>query len=85
MEKIIVLTETEAKNMLQNAVRDGLTLFEQEKAKGNNEKLMSINKVAKRLGKSHSTIKKLIKNGLLKATSDMQISEKAVNNYLQTV
>ena len=49
----------------------------------NNDKLYTINEVRKRLGKAHATIKKLVDKGFIRATKDGQISEAALNEYLQ--
>lgn len=85
MEKnLFLLTENEARKMFQNAVVEGLTLYEKEKARGNSEKLFSINQVSKRLGMAHATIRKLVNSGIIKATRDNKISEKSINEYLDT-
>jgi IS30 family transposase len=48
------------------------------------EKSLSINQVAKRLGRAHSTIKKMIKAATLKTTSDeKRITEASLSAYLQ--
>jgi hypothetical protein len=46
--------------------------------------LYTINKVAKMLGRSHSKIKKLVEQNILKATADGLISEKSINEYLKS-
>ena len=49
-----------------------------------NEETFSINQVAKRLGRSHSTIKRLIETGLLKTTTDQRrVSAFSLNEYLR--
>ncbi|MCX6257952.1 MAG: helix-turn-helix domain-containing protein [Bacteroidia bacterium] len=45
-------------------------------------KLMTINQVAKRLNRGHTTIKKLIAHGVLKSTPDGRITEAALTEYL---
>ncbi len=56
--------------------------FEKEKAANSPDKLFTINQVAKRLGRSHATISKLVKNGLIHSTKDGLIPESAINDYL---
>ena len=46
-------------------------------------KLYSINQVALRLGRHHSTIKKLVKTGRLLSTNDGRIPETAIEDYLK--
>lgn len=83
MEKIVQFTVSETKQLLKDAIHEELILFEKEKAKGNSEKLFSINQVSKRLGMAHATIKNLVKKGILKSTKDFRISEKSINEYLE--
>ena len=45
-------------------------------------KSFSINQVAKKLGRHHSTIKKLVKTGQMNATSDHRITSAEINRYL---
>lgn len=48
------------------------------------EKTLSINQVAKRLGRAHSTIKDMIRSNTLKTTSDeKRITEVSLIEYLQ--
>jgi IS30 family transposase len=48
------------------------------------EKSLSINQVARRLGRAHGTIKKMIKAATLKTTSDeKRITETSLNEYLR--
>jgi excisionase family DNA binding protein len=47
-----------------------------------NEKLYTINQVAKRLGKAHQTITRLVKDGFIEATASGLISERAIKHYL---
>lgn len=48
------------------------------------EKSLSINQAAKRLGRAHSTVKNMIKAATLKTTSDeKRITEASFNEYLR--
>jgi hypothetical protein len=79
MEKIFIAEETQLRNLL-NSVLDER---EQVKSKIVGDKLYNVNQIAKRLGKAHATIKKLIAKGIIKTTIDGLISEAAINEYLQ--
>ena len=81
----MVIIDTE---QLQSVLKAAIIEINNEIAKSNGkaeraDKLYSINKVRIRLGKSHSTVKKAVKNGLIKTTADGQISESAINEYLR--
>jgi len=57
---------------------------EQKSCLVSEEKTLSINQVAKRLGRAHNTIKDMIKADTLKTTSDgKRIKETSVNEYLR--
>lgn len=56
---------------------------EQKTSLTSEETTLSINQVAKRLGRAHSTIKKMIKAETLKTTADEnRIKETSLNEYL---
>ncbi len=64
------------KEVVKNEIHDCLS--------GNEtERLFTINQVAKRLGMSHSTVKKLVTSGQIKSTSNNRITEKAIDDFLQ--
>ena len=56
---------------------------EEDERNRTSDTLFSINQVRKRLGKSHRTITKLVKSGVIKSTKDGLISEASINEYLQ--
>lgn len=57
---------------------------EQKTSLVSEDKTLSINQVAKRLGRAHSTIKDMIEAGTLKTTSDgKRIKETSLNDYLR--
>jgi plasmid maintenance system antidote protein VapI len=57
---------------------------EQKSSLVSEEKSLSINQVAKRLGRAHNTIKKMIKEKTLITTSDeKRVTEVSLNMYLQ--
>lgn len=79
MDKIFIADEAQLRSLL-NEVLD-----EREKAKivTLGDKLYNVNQIAKRIGKAHATVKKLINKGLIKTTIDGLISEASINDYLQ--
>jgi len=63
---------------VDNAVYNALNRFFRK------DKLYSINSIAKRLGVAHTTIKKLVLQGVIQATKDGKfISEESINDYLR--
>jgi len=57
---------------------------EQKSSLVSEEKTLSINQVAKRLGRAHNTIKDMIKLETLNTTSDKKrIKEASLNDYLR--
>lgn len=79
---VIELTPQDLKNLMKEAIGE----FENEKSE--NESLSTIytfNKVRLILGCSHSTVKKLVNEGIIKTTSDQRrIPAKALEEYLQS-
>ncbi len=76
----ISLTPDELINLIEQGV-----LRAQKKAleKENTIRTYSINKAAKALGRSHTTVKRLIEAGKIKTSaSGQRITEQALNNYL---
>jgi excisionase family DNA binding protein len=68
---------------LKRLVKEALWEFERER---NQDKLFSCTEIAKRLGIAYNTVKKLIREGKLKTTRDGKyVTERAINDYLQTV
>jgi len=78
MSKIILTTNEELKEMIKSALRE----YNLEVNSNTPDKLYTINKIAKRLGRSHDTINKLVKRGVIKTTKDGLIPESAINEYL---
>ncbi len=78
MADIILTTKQE----LEQTIINVLIKFDNEKAKKRPTKLYTINQIAKKLGKAHATIKKLVTNGIIKSTKDGLITETAINEYL---
>ena len=79
--KLIIDSETET--FLENLVMRCLNKHYEEKNATIPLKLYTVNAIAKKLGISHSTVKSIIRNGLLKTTADGRIAESELNNYLK--
>lgn len=77
MEKVFLITSSDAKELAQ------LILSEISNAKQNPEKIHSISQTKRLLGKSYSTICRMIKDGRLEATEDGKyVSQKSLDRYL---
>jgi transposase len=84
MEKHILTnyTETEFQQMIEQAIAEYDKRKTAEQVTGKN---YSIAKVAQMLGRSHTTIKNLVKTGKLKTTSEgRRITHQALQDYLST-
>ena len=82
--KIIVIPANELFSMIEIVLEKAESRkVEKELEKKQSENLYTINQVARRLGRAHSTIKKLASSGVLRTTPDGLISEKAINEYLK--
>ncbi len=78
-KNFILTTKEDLEAGVKAAVKQAIAEFENEK-KSNH--IYYVNQVAKLLGKSHATIKKLCKNGLIKTTADGLITHDAIQEYL---
>ena len=77
--QIIVTTPEAIKQIVKIAFKE----YEKERTDKKSEtRLFTINKVAKILGVSHSTVKNLVLNETIKTTPDNKITEKELNKYL---
>jgi len=80
---IIFMPEDVMTDRIEKAVQRQFDRWEKEEKQRHGEKCYTINAIAKRLGKNHSTIKKMVKSGLIKSTKSGLITEQAINEYLQ--
>ncbi len=78
----IILT---TKNELQSIVKGAIKEHEKEISDKIAPKLYTINQIAKKLGKAHATIKKMVTLGSIKTTNSGLITEKAINEYLNNI
>ena len=75
---LLITTEEELYSVIYKVLVD----FEKDKLKNQPEKLYSINRVAKMLGKAHATIKKMVENGTIRSTKDSLIPQSYIDAYL---
>ena len=80
MEKIIITTESELRQIIKDVLAEIQNDYLQ---KIENEKTYTINGVAKRLKMAHNTIKKYVANGLIQTTKSGRISEGELQSYLK--
>lgn len=83
MQKFIILTEDELKETVSSSIKLALSEFEKIKKREEPEKVFTINQVAKKLGMSHSTVKKRIQEGIIKSSKDGRIPQSSLTEYLQ--
>ncbi len=78
MEKIIIMSKEEFTKELFHALKK----FDEEKEKKRPPKLFTINQVAKMFGKAHGTVKRMVSNGVIRATANGLIPDDAIEEYL---
>ena len=78
-ETAIIVTQ---KENIKEILKAAMIEIEKEKEDNRPDKLYTINQVAKRLGRAHETISKLVKRGVIRSTKDGLITESAINDYL---
>jgi len=78
--ELIITTEQELRKIIYSSVE--LAVKEQFNKTSEN-KIYSINQVAKMLNKKHETIKRLILTGVIKGTADGKISQQNLNEYMK--
>jgi len=75
---MVTIEEQELTKIIEQATLNAMYRFNRK------DKLYSINSIAKRLGVSHTTIKKLAFQGVIRTTKDGKfISEESINEYLK--
>lgn len=77
----LIITEVQE---LKKLIKDVLLEVEIEKEKASTaQKLYTRNQIAKRLGKAHPTITKLIAAGYIETTANGLITEEAIEKFLK--
>ena len=83
MSQVLIIDETRLESILDSVIDRRLrAVLAEGRTAISSQKLYSINAVAKRLGKAHSTIKKYALEGRIAIASNGQISEEAINKFL---
>ncbi|MBN2778755.1 MAG: helix-turn-helix domain-containing protein [Bacteroidales bacterium] len=80
-QELVIMTKDEFRDSTIAIVRQ--TVRELEKGK-TASKLFYKSQVARLLGKSHNTIKKLCENGFIKTTASGMITQAALDEYLNS-
>ena len=84
MTNLVVIQEDQLERQIRKAVREEVkTSLSEHDRERNGDRLYTINQVAKRLFKSHSTIKKYCAQGFIQTTKSGLIPESAIEKYLQ--
>lgn len=84
MAQMVITDMAELKTAIKEAMIElNVETASEKKRAAQVDRLYTVNEVRKRLGKAHSTIKKLIAKGLIKTSIDGLITEAAINEYLQ--
>jgi excisionase family DNA binding protein len=79
LDRAVIVTQ---KNEIKEILKEAMSELEKEREAKTPDKLYTVNQVAKRLGRAHETISKLVKKGMIKTTKDGLIPESAINEYL---
>jgi len=85
MENLMIVDEYALETKLEQIVKKSMNEYENEKRSKEGDRTYSVNQVARRLGKAHATVKKLIEQGHLPTTKSGLITERAINEYLGKV
>ena len=78
MSNLVLLDSNELENVLSRVVKQAM--LEKE-----DSKTLTINAVAKLLGKSHRGVSNLVKNGFIKTTKSGLIKRSEVEIYLKNI
>ena len=78
MNKIIVCQPEELRQLVMEAVMEA----DMQRQKARPEKLLTINQVAKQLGKAHQTIKKYVEEGIIRSTPNGLIPNSAIEDFI---
>jgi len=79
MTQLVLVQGADLKKMIKEVFKE----VETEKKQSQPGKIYTINQVAKKIGKSHYTVKKLVQGGLIATTKNGLITESALNDYLR--
>ena len=81
--KMYLIPSEECLREIRQAIADEFEKIKQEARHQQGEQLFYIAQVAKRLRKSHKTIKNLVLSGVIRSTKNGMIPESAVEEFLK--
>lgn len=82
MTSVVVAETDQLAEIIKKSVRVALQEHDIEKKNGENMRLFTVNQVARKLGKAHATISRMLRDGVLRATQDGLIPEVELQRYL---
>ena len=82
MSEMIFLPKNELLQAIRDAIDEKFDSVEKKRRITESPTLLTVTVVAKRLGRSYTTIKKLCNNGIIKTTKDGLIEESEIEKYL---
>lgn len=77
METVIITTDKK----LEDVIYDVMTRIEKERSEKQLPVTVTINQAAKKINRSHVTVSRMIKKGLIKTTPDGRIIESELNQF----
>jgi response regulator of citrate/malate metabolism len=80
METILITSKKE----LAQTIREVLDEKERENSMRSKTQSFTINQIAKKLGRAHTTIKRFVEAGVLKTTLDGRIPETELQRFINT-
>ena len=82
-EKVYLMPNAEFLREMRAGIADEFKKMQQEARQQQGEQLFYVAQVAKRLRKSHKTIKNLVLSGVIRSTKNGMIPESAVEEFLK--
>lgn len=82
-EKVSLIPNGEFLREMRAAISDEFKKMQQEARQQQGEQLFYVAQVAKRLRKSHKTIKNLVLSGVIRSTKNGMIPESALEEFLK--
>ncbi len=82
-KKVYLMPNAEFLREMRAAISDEFKKMQQEARQQQGEQLFYVAQVAKRLRKSHKTIKNLVLSGVIRSTKNGMIPESALEEFLK--
>lgn len=84
METIAIISKEEIRTIIKETLKSSLIELDEEKKILEDDRLFTINQVAKKLHRNHSTVKRLIKDGYIEPSLDGKITGAALRKFLNS-